>query len=217
LYQQRLLIAKPRDAAEVPSIENFTLDGLQTWQLHNQVISQQFSQQALDSQIAVREAADKLQQQFTTWQRDGTLLSGTAGQLQAQPHTEELVELYETWQQLRSQHLTEVMPVTYAARHQVLLQGDMGANEEDAISLSVEISLPQLAIDHHQKKAQQVLVQASGALKGNTKSKDYKWRNLADAWIQHLVAHLYSQLPVHTYLLTPQGPDALPAFNSTAS
>lgn len=205
LYQQRLLIAKPRDAAEVPSIENFTLDGLQTWQLHNQVISQQFSQQALDSQIAVREAADKLQQQFTTWQRDGTLLSGTAGQLQAQPHTEELVELYETWQQLRSQHLTEVMPVTYAARHQVLLQGDMGADEEDAISLSVEISLPQLAIDHHQKKAQQVLVQASGALKGNTKSKDYKWRNLADAWIQHLVAHLYSQLPVHTYLLTPKG------------
>jgi len=193
LYQQRLLIAKPRDAAEVPSIENFTLDGLQTWQLHNQVISQQFSQQALDRQIAVSEAADNLQQQFTTWQRDGTLLSGIAGQIQSLPHTEELVELYETWQQLRSQHLTAVMPVTYAAAHHVSQQ----AND----SLAVEIALPQLAINHHQKKAQQVLVQASTAIKG----KDLKWRNLADAWVQHLVAHLYSQMPVDTYLLTPQG------------
>ena len=210
LYQQRLLIAKPRDAAEVPSTENFTLDGLQTWRLHSQVISQQFSQQALDSQIAVSQAADNLQQQFATWQRDGTLLSGTAGKIQAQPHAEELAELYESWQQLNSKQLTEVMPVTYAATHYVSLP-DMNASDEETCGLAVEISLPQLAIDHHAKKAQQVLVQASGAMKG----KDLKWRNLADAWVQHLVAHLYSQMPVNTYLLTPQGQMYYPSLTAS--
>jgi len=198
LYQQRLMVAKPQEASEVPSIENFTLDGLQNWQLNNQVISDQFTSQALSTQTTVSQVADDLQQQFASWQRDGTLLAGTAGHIQAQPFMADLVELFESWQQLRLQSVAEVIPVTYVASHSVNQQSP------DMLHVTVEIPLLQLAIDQHQKSARQVLVQASAAKKKSDKGEK-KWRNLSDAWVQHLAAHLHTQMPVDTYLLSPVG------------
>jgi exodeoxyribonuclease V gamma subunit len=205
LYQQRLLIAKPQMAGEVPSTESFALSGLQNWQLHNQVLSDHLHSQAVSEPMAAK--AMHLQYQMDTWQRDGTLLTGTAGQIQAQPYMDGMVDLYEAWQQLHQSTSAPIIPVTYAAAHMVV---DAQDSEQE---LQVAIGLANLALDQHSKRGHQILVQASHALVKADK-QDKKWRNLCAAWVQHLGAHLYSQMPVDTYLLTPQGQIHLPPLSS---
>ena len=205
LYQQRLQIAKPLEAAEIPSVENFTLDGLQSWQLNNQIVAHLFSHQGLAIPFSASDVSHQLQEQFATWQRDGTLLAGAAGHLQAQPFLQSLAAMYASWVELQRATMGDIVPVTYAASHYVTrIQGEGSSSE---MPLSLEIPLPHLAIDHHQQTARQVLVQASAAQGAPNKSgkAQIKWRNLADAWVQHLVAHLFSQIPVNTHLITPKG------------
>ena len=156
-----------------------------------------------DAQQSLATTSQQMQEQMDTWQRDGTLLAGTAGQIQAGTYFDSLVEIYEVWQQLHQQCHGQIVPVTYTAVHSVQDK----AGQEYAIP--VEIDLGHLQLDQHSQTGQQVIVQASKALeKANT--KNIRWRNLCAAWVEHLGAHLYSQMPVTSYLLTPQGQLCLP-------
>lgn len=190
LYQQRLQINKPLQANETPQTESFALQGLQNWQLSDTAIGRHFDLQNSPSDID-----QMLQQQSEFWQLSGDLLDGTAGQIQAQPQVEALAQLHEQWQTL--------VQASSAAPSAVVLDRHYGvldtAGEQQ--HLAVEIMLPNLAIDYHLQQAQQVLVQASKAKKNNAK----QWRNLCQAWVQHLAAHQYCQHSVSTYVLTPEG------------
>ena len=202
LYQQRLLVPQPQTMGDIPSIESFTLDGLQNWHLHSEVLKAHVHNYS-DAQQSLATTSQQMQEQMDTWQRDGTLLAGTAGQIQAGTYFDSLVEIYEVWQQLHQQCHGQIVPVTYTAVHSVQDK----AGQEYAIP--VEIDLGHLQLDQHSQTGQQVIVQASKALeKANT--KNIRWRNLCAAWVEHLGAHLYSQMPVTSYLLTPQGQLCLP-------
>ena len=204
LYQQRLLVPQPQTKGDIPSTESFTLDGLQNWQLHSEVLKTHVHNYR-DSQQSVATTSQQMQGQMDTWQRDGTLLAGTAGQIQAGAYFDSLVEIYEVWQQLHQQCHGQIVPVTYTAVHSVQDK----AGQEHAIP--VEIDLGHLQLDQHSQTGQQVIVQASKALeKANT--KNIRWRNLCAAWVEHLGAHLYSQMPVTSYLLTPQGQLCFPSM-----
>ncbi|HBD23878.1 MAG TPA: exodeoxyribonuclease V subunit gamma [Oceanospirillaceae bacterium] len=202
LYQQRLLVPQPQTMGDIPSTESFTLDGLQNWYLHSEVLKTHVHNYR-DKQQSLATTSQQMQEQMDTWQRDGTLLAGTAGQIQAGAYFDSLLEIYEVWQQLHQQCHGQIVPVTYTAVHS--LQDKAG--QEHAIP--VEINLGHLQLDQHSKTGQQVIVQASKALeKANT--RDIRWRNLCAAWVEHLGAHLYSQMRVTSYLLTPQGQLCLP-------
>ena len=190
LYLQRLHIGKPLEANETPQAESFALQGLRNWQLSDAVICRHF-----DLASSTIDIDQMLLQQRQFWQLSGDMLDGIAGQIQAQPHIEALGKLHEQWQTL--------VQASNAKPNAVVLDSHYSAldAEGEEQSLAVEILLPNLAIDHHLQQSQQVLVQASKAKKQNTK----QWRNLCLPWVQHLAAHQYTQQPVNTYVLTPDG------------
>ncbi|RUO43960.1 exodeoxyribonuclease V subunit gamma [Aliidiomarina taiwanensis] len=192
LYKERFHVHAPHEADIPLDVESFEFNGLEAWSLKDTLILDTF-QLGLSSQ----DYAAKLEQAIATLVRQGTLIEGALGALQADDMSQLLPDLFRAWQGICEDFTPLSMPESRT--HTVKVQGH---------ALAIELNSPYLMRHNESHQYQQVIVQTSDIVKG----KKYTWRNLTRPWLQHLLTQVLKEQPVPTHVLSPKGTICMPGL-----
>lgn len=192
LYRQRLEIYPNEDFTLPEEVESFAFDGLQKWHLTQQLINTTFK-----AGISAEQHQQEVDAQLAKLTRQGVFIDGAFGSLLSQQVSQPLPEMFAAWQEKLSglsplAALTGQLPVAIHSPQQIA-------------EVTLSLHCPNLYSDKaNNQEITQLLVQASAALEGQSKST-YRWRNITLAWLTHLAAQALSQQPVTSYLITAKG------------
>ncbi len=206
LYSERLDIRKPSEIEETKVVENFDSDGLEAWQVHDQMLNY-----AKRLNVTQSSWDDEVERQLERQIAAGELHGGAFSEV----HRDRLFptkvkQLYFGWKKAIG---TLVMVPDTLRQAEIQLTCD-------GVTLYYEDDLERLYKASDRECLIQFIMQTSNVYKDsiideegdisrsvtdNKLGTNVVWRNGVNAWVRHLVANLAHQQPVDTQLMTPNG------------
>ncbi|SBS27735.1 RecBCD enzyme subunit RecC [Marinomonas aquimarina] len=206
LYKERLDIRKPSEIEETKVVENFESDGLEEWQVHDQML-----QYAKRHDVTESQWDDRVEKELERLIAAGELHSGAFSEIRRERlFSSKLKQLYFGWKNALASH-TPASDTLRQAEFSVTIGDQVVTYEDDLDRLYKPVNDDVLV---------QFIMQTSNAYKDSIIAEEEKierditdnklgsgttWRNLVNAWVRHLVANVVHQRPVDTQLMTPNG------------
>lgn len=179
-FNTRLGVYFEQEAIAELDAEPFALDGLQNWQLQDQLIAAQ--RRAVDSGESRIDALDAALSRF---QGQGVLAIGAFGERMKNALAEPMDALFEKYADALDQWPVNVgapQPVTLAAPHGPLLEDWLGELRENAAGERCRVLLLSTSLIRQSK---------------------YQWHHLLRHWVAHLAGNLHA--PLTTELISKAG------------
>lgn len=206
LYSERLDIRKPSEIEETKVVENFESDGLEEWQVHDQML-----QYAKRHDVTESQWDDRVEKELERLIAAGELHSGAFSEIRREKlFPTKVKQLYFGWKHAVASHIPTV---------DTLRQAELSVKIGEQ-TVSYEDDLDRLYRPSKDGQLVQFILQTSNAYKDSLIGEDAMierkitdnklgsgttWRNLVHAWVRHLVANVVHKRPVDTQLMTPNG------------
>jgi len=205
-FEQRLGVHFSRDSEDTPDHEPFALNGLENWQLQDELIRAQRAavEAGAPPEPALHEGLDRLE-------RSGALPARAFGRQARQALAEPMTQLFDDWAEQLQAWPEEAPdePVVWPLAQ----MGDATAEEHaatgmhtDASQVGTAASLPSVAdqLTDLRRNAQgercRLVLESSGVVKKDR----YRTDKLAAAWVAHLAGHLNGE-PLTTVVVSKAG------------